>query len=137
MDVKDIKLGKKYYYNGKWLTVVKEPKSNYDKTDHIVKCVIEGTENSDYVDEEYGCETINVYASELRESYTTVAELIEQLSKFDPNMGVDLMIFSNDSKIISKNRFNERMKYGTSLDIDEDCGCIKISNKYCEDYELE
>ena len=72
--------------------------------------------------------------------YTTVGELIEKLKTFDPNMGVELKIawhHGHNFCIASKDRFDEKLKFGTGVCAYEWCDVIVIENAHSDDYDMD
>lgn len=127
MDIKDIKVGKKYWYNGErcWVTV-----DSIDDADDLISCHFEnGTKKGSPID---------CVANELERPYTTVGELIEKLKQFDPDMGCEVKAFwrhSHNFCTAHKQYWESKFDYGENLCVCEEGNSIVIENEDADDYD--
>lgn len=122
MNIKDIKVGKKYWYNGEgcWVTVDK-----IDDADGLISCHSEKS-------------PIDCVADELEKPYTTVGELIEKLKQFDPDMGCEVKAFWRNSHnfcTAHKQYWERKLDYGVKLFVCDGENTIVIENDNADDYE--
>lgn len=122
MDIKDIKVGKKYWYNGErfWVTVDK-----IDDADGFISC-------------HSGKSPIYCVANELDRPYTTVGELIELLKQFDPDMGCEVKAYWRDGHnfcAAHKQYCESKLHYGVKLCVCDEGNSIVINNDEADDYD--
>jgi len=129
MDMKDIKVGKKYWYKGKscWVTV-----DRIDDADGLISCHSENDTKKE--------SPIDCVANELERPYTTVGELIEKLKQFDPDMGCEVKAFWRNSHnfcAAHKQYWQRKLDYGVNLCVFAEGDSIVIVNDESEDYDYD
>ena len=133
MELKDIIVGRMYRFEC--------PKGSAKRfKDYIVKSIDEESEEI-VCESKEGNEQTVLCAAELEPlPYTTVADLMDQLKKFDPNTGVDLSISWYHGRNFChahKKSWARDLDKGTRLYVEDCDGTVEIKNDRTEDYDMD
>ena len=140
MKIEEIKIGSTYW----WINPINKSKSGFvkvlsiDKDTNLLTCEKKTDKKKDI------CEKIDdIFASDLKKTFTTVGELIEKLKEYDQNMGVELYVSchtgddNNNYTSMRKDIWNDTLDKGTIVCVDTDENVVRISNNNTEDYLLD
>lgn len=132
MNVENVVVGRKYMH------MRVPPGKKYEEPEILKVVGVDMDTLGVFIEDEKGKRSY-VLASELKPlPYTTVRELIEELGKYDPDMGVELKVswyHGRNYCSAKKDRWNEMLRFGTKVSVSEGDCAIEIGNDNIEDYD--
>lgn len=132
MNVEDVVVGRKY------MRMRVPPGKKYEEPEILKVVRVDVDALGVFIENEKG-KSSYVLASELKPlPYTTVRELIEELGKYDPDMGVELKVswyHGRNYCCAKKDYWNKMLMFGTKVSVSEEDGAIEIGNYNIEDYD--